>query len=272
MSLKDNMDPRIEELLPFYALDALTDEERELVEAYLAEHPEARAQVSDLSAGVSALPYGISPVEPPPQVKESLMRRVNADAKARVRSQERASRQSSLSLLRLMKGENILRTFTLGIATLAIVWVIILNTKISQLQSEISGLHDTLAAQSNSLEQIIANLPKSPPSNVITVSIKGTDVQPHAHGQLIADPKEQSAVLIVAGLPKLEANQTYQVWLIAGDKPVSAGLLTVDENGQGVVIVTSDESISSFKSLAISVEPEGGSPQPTGDIVVSSDI
>jgi anti-sigma-K factor RskA len=78
--------------------------------------------------------------------------------------------------------------------------------------------------------------------------------------------------LIVAGLPKLEANQTYQVWLINGDKPVSAGLLTVDENGQGVVIVTSDEAISSFKSLGISVEPQGGSSQPTGDIVVLSDI
>src|SRR6185295_19954693 len=98
------------------------------------------------------------------------------------RSLERAARPSFLSFLNMMKGENILRTFTLGIATLAIVWVMILNTKISQLHSEISGLQETLAAQSNSLEQIIANLPKSPPSNVITVSLKGTDVQPEPHG------------------------------------------------------------------------------------------
>ena len=272
MSLKDSMDPRIEELLPFYALDALNDEERELVEAYLAEHPEAREQLNELHSGASALPYGIAPVEPPRHVKQSLMARVNADAKARVRSQERASRPTLRSLFALMKGENILRTFTLGIATLAIVWIMILNGKISQLQSEISGLHDTLAAQSNSIEKIIANLPKSPPSNVITVSLKGTDVQPRAHGQLIADPKEQSAVLVIAGLPKLKANQTYQVWLIDGNTPVSAGLLTVDENGQGVVIVTSEESISSFQSLGISVEPDGGSKQPTGDIVVLSDI
>jgi anti-sigma-K factor RskA len=272
MSLKDSMDPRIEELLPFYALDALNDEERELVESYLAEHPEAREQMKDLHAGASALPYGISPVEPPPHVKESLMMRVNADAKARARSSERAARPSFLSFLNRLKGENIIRTFTLGIATLAIVWVIILNTKISQLQSQISGLNDTIASQSNSLEQIIANLPESPPSNVITVSLKGTDVQPHAHGQLIADPKEQSAVLVITGLPKLEANKTYQVWLISGGGPVSAGLLTVDENGQGVVVVTSDDSIGSFNSLGISIEPEGGSRQPTGEIVVLSDI
>jgi anti-sigma-K factor RskA len=121
------------------------------------------------------------------------------------------------------------------------------------------------------LEQILVNLPKSP-SNVITVSLRGTNVEPSAHGQLIADPKEQSAVLIISGLPKLEANKTYQVWLISAGGPVSAGLLTVDENGQGVVVVTSDESISSFQSLGISIEPEGGSPQPTGDIVVLSDI
>jgi anti-sigma-K factor RskA len=269
MSSKDSMDPRIEELLPFYALDALSDEERELVESYLVEHPEAREQMNDLHSAASALPYGIAPVEPPRQVKDALMRRVNADAAARSRSAVQTPAQPSH---RLGWFDNWFQVFSVGVAAIAIVWVIVLNLQVSRLQTEIAGLHDTLAAQSNSLEQIIANLPKSPPSNVITVSLKGTNVQPRAHGQLIVDPKEQSAVLIVAGLPKLEANQTYQVWLIKGDKPVSAGLLTVDENGQGVVIVTSEEAISSFKSLGISVEPQGGSPQPTGDIVVLSDI
>jgi anti-sigma-K factor RskA len=270
MSLKDSMDPRIEELLPFYALDALTDEERELVDSYLVEHPEAREQMKDLHTAASTLPYGISPVEPPRHVKEGLMRRVNTDAEVRARPSVQTPRQQPSR--RGIWFENLFQMFSLGAAAIAIVWVIVLNVQVSRLQNEISGLHETLAAQSNSLEQIIANLPKSSPSNVITVSLKGTNVQPHAHGQLIADPKEQSAVLIVAGLPKLEANQTYQVWLINGNKPVSAGLLTVDENGQGVVIVTSDESISSFKTLAISVEPQGGSLQPTGEIVVSNDL
>src|SRR5688500_2323685 len=73
MSLKDNMEPRIEELLPFYVLDALTEEEKERVESYLAEHPEARAQVQELQSGASALPYTVTPVEPPRQVKDALM-------------------------------------------------------------------------------------------------------------------------------------------------------------------------------------------------------
>jgi len=76
---------------------------------------------------------------------------------------------------------------------------------------------------------------------------------------------------VIAGLATLEPGKTYQVWLIEG-APVSAGLLTVDANGQGVLILTAETAISSFKSIGISIEPEGGSEQPTGDIVVLSDL
>jgi anti-sigma-K factor RskA len=52
----------------------------------------------------------------------------------------------------------------------------------------------------------------------------------------------------------------------------SAQPATVDENGQGVFIVSSNESIGTFNALGISVEPDGGSQQPTGDIVVLSEL
>ena len=258
------MDNHIEELLPFYALDALTDEERELVEAYLAKHPEARAQLEEMSRATSAVPQSISPVKPSPRTKEALMRRVAADERARSSMQGQPSR-------RVNRFESFFRTFSLAAAALAIIWVVVLNIRVVRLQNEIAALNHTLAVQSNSLNQIIQNLPQNNPSKTITVSLKGTNAQPKAQGQLIADPTSDSAVLVVTGLPPLEPGKTYQVWLIA-DAPVSAGLLTTDANGQGVLIITSTESIGSFKSLGISVEPKGGSPQPTGDIVVLSDL
>ena len=95
---------------------------------------------------------------------------------------------------------------------------------------------------------------------------------PQASKPITKAPNSQSAVLIVTGLSPLEPGKTYQVWLIDGGAPVSAGLLTVNEEGQGVFIVTSEEAIGSFKSLGISIEPAGGSPQPTGEIVVLSDL
>ena len=97
-------------------------------------------------------------------------------------------------------------------------------------------------------------------------------MQPQAQGQLIADPKNNSGVLVISGLDQLEAGKTYQVWLIDASGPKSAGLLSVDSKGQAVLIVTSGETIGSFQSLGISVEPNGGSQQPTGEIVVLSDL
>jgi anti-sigma-K factor RskA len=264
------MDPRIEELLPFYVLEALTEDERELVESYLAEHPEARAQVQELQSGASALPYGISPVEPPPHVKEALLKRVVADAVVRGRASAPVS-VSSQPVRRGIRFEDVFRFLSLAAAAAAILWAFVLNGQIARLQNEISALNERVAAHSESIDRIISGLPQTGPSNVITVSLKGTEAQPGAQGQLIADPNEESAVLVISGLPPLEAGKTYQVWLI-GDAPVSAGLLTVDENGQAVLIVTTEAPIGSFQSLGVSIEPLGGSPQPTGDIVILSEL
>ena len=261
------MDPRIEELLPFYVLDALTEEEKALVDSYLDEHPEERAQVQELQSGALALPYAVSPVEPPRQVKEVLMKRVTADAQARERSSTRAASEPSRRGLRF---EDIFRVLSLGAATVAILWAFALNAQVARLQDQVSSLNDQVMMQAQSLEQVITQINQM--DNVVTVSLRGTDVQPGAQGQLIADPSDQTAVLVIAGLPKLEAGKTYQVWLIDGDAPVSAGLLTVDEEGKGLLVVTSDESIGSFNSLGISIEPAGGSIAPTGEIVVLNEL
>jgi anti-sigma-K factor RskA len=286
------MDKQIEVLLPFYVLDALSDEERKLVESYLAENPKARKQIEKMSGAVSSLPYSMSPVEPPKRVKDALMARVAADADARAR----ASKQNQPSGPRVMRLANIFQVFSMGVATVAIVWAVILNTQLAQLRNEVSTLREAadaqansleqinqlrnevsllgeaLIAQSNSLEQINAKLTQITPAGAVTISLKGTDVQPDAHGQLIADPNSNSGVLVIAGLGQLEPGKTYQVWLIDGGGPKSAGLLTIDENGQGVLVVTSELTIAEFNALGISIEPDGGSPQPTGDIVVLSEL
>jgi hypothetical protein len=156
----------------------------------------------------------------------------------------------------------------LGAATVAILWAFVLNTQVARLQNEIASLEGQVATHSQSIDELIRNLPQS---NVITVSLKSTEEQPRPLGQLIADPNDRSAVLVISGLPPLEPGKTYQVWLI-GEAPVSAGLLTVDENGQSVLVITSEEAIGSFNSLGISIEPEGGSLEPSDEIVVLSEL
>ena len=260
------MDKEIEELFPFYALDALSDEDRKLVEAYLREHPEARRQIEEMDAAVSTLPHSVSPVEPSRHTKEVLMARISSDGRAQSPLIKSASRPP------VMRLDTIFQALSLGAAVIAILWAVVLNIQLSQLRTQVSVLGEALLAQANSLEEINARLPQIPISAAETISLAGTELQPQARGQLIADPNKNSAVLVIAGLDQLEPGMTYQVWLIDGGGPKSAGLLQVDSNGQGILIVTSELIIGEFDALGISVEPDGGSQQPTGEIVVLSDL
>jgi anti-sigma-K factor RskA len=254
---------QIEELLEFYALGALDEDERKLVEAYLEQHPEARRKVRELDGVTAALPYSVPPVDPSARPKDLLMQRIAADRPplpgTRVQTAPRPRRLEGMS-----------RALSLGAAVLAILWALVLSRQVAGLRNEIASLRQALVAQSQSIQKINASLPQPGNAELVTLPVQGTDRQPGAQGQLIADRKSRSAVLVMSNLAPLQAGRTYQVWLIQGDQPHSAGLLNVDEHGQGVLVLTSDRAIGSFDALGISVEPEGGSPQPTGEIVVLS--
>jgi anti-sigma-K factor RskA len=271
------MDKHIEELLPFYALGALTDEEKGLVESYLAEHPEVRAEVEGMRFAASALPYGVTPVEPSERSKKALMARIAADQSVRtpVASTTARARLASPQGRTIRFPQLAFSALSLFGAVTAIVLLVISNRQVSSLREEVAVLKNAVVAQQRSVDQlhqtineVNARLPEDVNPSLTLFEIQGTTVQPDAHGQLIFDPNNASAVLVVTALTPLEQGQTYQVWLIEGETPVSAGLLQVDANGQGVAILDPEQSIDSFDAVGISIEPAGGSTLPTGDIVM----
>lgn len=258
--------PHIEELLVFYALDALDEKERELVESYLEKHPDARLRVEEMIEAAAELPYSTMPLEPSPHSKERLLRRVAEYKTSRVKA------QGGVAGRRENRPERLIGLLGLVTATIAIVWVVILNSEVSRLRTEISILDDALVAQSSEIRVIHASLPQILPRTVVTVSLTGTEIQPQAHGQLIASLNSQSGVLVAADLAPLKAGRAYQVWLIRDGTAASAGILEVDERGRAVTVITADAVIGSFDMLGISIEPAQGSPQPTGEIVVLSSL
>ncbi|MEW6401062.1 MAG: anti-sigma factor [Chloroflexota bacterium] len=271
------MDKYIEELLPFYALGALTDEEKGLVESYLEEHPEVRAEVEGMQFAASALPYGVTPVEPSERPKKALMARIAADQRSQTpgaspvaRTHPATPQSRAIRFPQFAFG-----ALSLLAAATAIVLLVISNRQVSSLREEVAALKNAVVAQQRTADQlnqaindVNARLPQEINPSLTLFEIQGTTVQPDAHGQLIFDPNNASAVLVVTALAPLESGKTYQVWLIEGETPVSAGLLQVDANGQGVAILDPEQAIDSFDAVGISIEPVGGSQLPTGDIVM----
>lgn len=75
------------------------------------------------------------------------------------------------------------------------------------------------------------------------------------------------AAITVKGLAPAPSGKTYQLWFLAPDgAATSAGLLGVDSEGSGQALLSGDASSAS--KVAMTLEPSGGSAQPTTDPMV----
>lgn len=128
---------------------------------------------------------------------------------------------------------------------------------------------DTLSQRVSRQQDEVAGLLKSPHAKVVALS--GTDRAKQAGAFFLFDPSGKKAWFYAFDLPDLPAGTTYQVWAI-DEKPVSVGLFTVDAGRKGRLLVKGVRNVSRLKQIAISIEPTGGRPQPTGAIYLLGQI
>jgi anti-sigma-K factor RskA len=69
-------------------------------------------------------------------------------------------------------------------------------------------------------------------------------------------------------LPALPANRTYQLWLVTPTQKISAGTFNVTAGGDAFVEATYPLDPTALQAVAVTEEPAGGVPQPTGSMVV----
>jgi len=76
-----------------------------------------------------------------------------------------------------------------------------------------------------------------------------------------------TAVLVSDGLEPLDGKQTYELWFVRGDAPVSAGLFAAEP---GTTTAQLSGSMHAGDAIAVTVEPAGGSPtgKPTSQPII----
>ena len=81
-----------------------------------------------------------------------------------------------------------------------------------------------------------------------------------------ATPGEAPVKVTLSGLRRRPDGEGYQVWVVRDDVWVSVGICNTNENGwwQGDF----DFALEGDDLLAVTVEPAGGSPRPSGEIVL----
>lgn len=102
----------------------------------------------------------------------------------------------------------------------------------------------------------------------VTIAMTGTDAAKEATGSLVIKD-ETTAMLNVEGLKKLDKSKTYQLWLIKDGKRTDGGIFMIAQ-GNAELKVISPLPFSEYDAFGITIEPAGGSPEPTGIKVMGS--
>jgi anti-sigma-K factor RskA len=144
-----------------------------------------------------------------------------------------------------------------------------------QREAELEDVRAQLAQRESSLQRLarqndeFTGFFKNPASKV--VSLSGSEMAKSAGAFILFDPVTKKAWLYAFNLPALPNGKIYQLWAIA-DKPVSAGVFGLDTGQKGRMLIRNLHEFSRMKKFAVTVEPDGGVPQPTGAIYLVGQI
>ena len=138
-----------------------------------------------------------------------------------------------------------------------------LRIQLAKREEETAFLHRTLEQKDN-----VVRLLLSP--NVVVVSLEGLEQSPGS-AFLLFDPQRGSGLFYSFNLPALPRGKVYQLWAIV-DKPRSIGTFGLDRGRKGRMLIKNLTNFSNITKFAVSMEPEGGRPQPTGTIHLMGDV
>ena len=100
----------------------------------------------------------------------------------------------------------------------------------------------------------------------------GTGPWSSARGIVMVSYTSNRGILLVTDLPPLPPDRIYQVWLIRDGVKYNAGWFTVDPLGYGQAIIIPLAPFVQFDGMGITIEPRGGSVDPTGVNVLKGDL
>jgi len=232
-----------------YALDALDGEELREFEAHLAAGcGQCEAHLRETREALTLLPRSLAPVTPPPEVKPRLL------AQIAPRGVRRETRQTPGWLW-----------WGLGAGAVAAAGLIIVlgwsliatRQALDRLGGQVARLQTTLAERDDVLRLL------SDP-RVRLVGLAGLPPNPDASAQVVWDPGTRRGFLLVAGLPAVPSDKAYELWAIAGNEPVPAGVFRVDREGRALLRLPQLPGGKSFDKFAVTLEPAGGVEKPSG--------
>ena len=265
-------------MLDEYALGQLSQDERRTVEMHLRDCDTCAADLRELAVVMEGLAHSLDPVTPPPALKQRVMSSLASQP------QEPARTVVEPNVVAIPpKGVKIRRGVHPGWLAAAAVVILGLGVALYSVDATRRLLIDDVQEAQAAVADLQRRLDLNAEQADLAVSIlTATDMQPVAmSGKENATGSTARAywsptrgLLIVANdLPMPPPGRIYQVWVIGGGTPFSAGLLGEQGVGRGMLIAPPPRGVApGAVTVAVTDEPPGGVPAPSGSIRLAGSL
>lgn len=232
----DETHDRLKELVAPYVLGAVPQNEMAFVRAHILSCDECMTEADSFAQVAEKLPLAVQPVALPAGFAERVL------AAAGPVEETKGSEVVTLDKRR--------RPAFVSVMAAAAMLMAIAVMAVSLLQTQ-KDLHRQEVAVSALLR-----------AGDESMGLQGTS---GAVAKMVAANGHSS--LVVAGLGSAPSNHTYQLWIQREGKMESAGTFDVEE---GVAVLNTEWDLDEYEGAAITIEPAGGSPQPTSQPILAT--
>ncbi|HEY2042838.1 MAG TPA: anti-sigma factor [Jatrophihabitans sp.] len=230
--------PDLHSLVGAYAVDALNSDERIAFEDHLNVCADCANEVGSLQAAATELSH-IAAIAPPPELRASVLASIS-----QVRPLPPVV-DNVIALRRARAGRSVWQGLAAACALIAILvgaW--------GYQQHRDAGR--TSASPYSQFNAVLS----APDARTISHSL-GT-----GNATVVYSRSTGKVAMVAHGISAPGANKVYQLWMLASGKPAaSGGTFTPDANGE--VRIAAQGDVKDTASMGVSIEPAGGSPQPT---------
>jgi anti-sigma-K factor RskA len=252
----------------------LEGEELRAFEAYLRRASTQELEIlGELASTASLLPLALERKTPAPHVKQRLMQQISLSARAHESVRKRTGGLSQRARTRnwipwgVAVSLAMVAMFSLYVMNL-MATIADQNKKISEVEEANQSLQVRLVQLKDELSRKDEHLKVLAAREVHISIMNGLKVNPVGYGKIIWDPEKKAAILQVSNLPVVPTDKDYQLWVIKNKKPISAGVFAVNNADANFFKIENLAAVNpkEINAFAVTLEPKGGMPQPTGDM------
>ena len=273
----DSVTSERQETAALYALGTLSQHEARVFEAHLRDGCEVcNAELAEFETIVGVLGEAADPAAPPAYLRDLLA--------VRIEKESAEPRRASPAVIRFPEKSATIRkpppvpspisrllpwaaaaVLLLALAYTFTSWRSERETMLAALEREreqADSLKEEIARKNVLSEELaqINSVLSSPELRVIQLA--GLEPSAESSAKIYWDV-QGSRWVVSADLPPAPPGKVYQLWFVTPTAKISAGLIKPDKSGHGFSVVQFPSTATPLAAAAITLEPEGGSEQPT---------